>query len=197
MSQKLSTSPRYRKSAKRLFLREKSLKSKNPSLVSVGSIIASQSQRASEYAKQLIEKQKVRRLYGINENQFKKYYIYASKSGENTAEIMLQLLERRLDNAVYRAGLASTRAESRQLVSHKLIKLNGKRVNIPSIKVNVGDKFEPVKVTERMESIEVEMLPKWLDKDKKTLAVKIASLPTREDVDQDINEQLIVEYYSK
>jgi small subunit ribosomal protein S4 len=197
MSLKLPTSPRYRKSAKKLFLREKSLKSKNPSIVSVGAIIAGSTSRASEYAKQLIEKQKVRRLYGISESQFKKYYVLASKAGQNTAETMLQILERRIDNVVYRAGLASTRAESRQMVSHKLIKLNGRRVNIPSILVKTGDEIEPVKKTERMESLNSDMTPKWLDKNNKSYAIKISNLPARDDVDQDINEQLIVEYYSK
>jgi small subunit ribosomal protein S4 len=197
MSLKLPTSPRYRKSAKKLFLREKSLKSKNPSIVSVGAIIAGSTSRASEYAKQLIEKQKVRRLYGVSESQFKKYYVLASKAGQNTAETMLQILERRIDNVVYRAGLASTRAESRQMVSHKLIKLNGRRVNIPSILVKTGDEIEPVKKTDRMESLNSDMTPKWLDKNNKSYAIKISNLPARDDVDQDINEQLIVEYYSK
>lgn len=197
MSQKLSTSPRYRKSAQRLFLREKSLKSKNPSLISVGSIIANQSSRLSEYAKQLIEKQKVRRIYGVNESQFKNYYIRASKSHQNTAETMLQLLERRIDNAVYRSGLASTRAEARQMVSHKLIRLNNIRVNIPSIMLKPGDVFEPKLINDKMDNINIEIYPKWLEVDKKTLAVKVVGLPTREDTEPDINEQLIVEYYSK
>ena len=197
MSRKLSTSPRYRKSAQRLFLREKSLKSKNPSLVSVGSIIAIQSSRLSEYAKQLIEKQKVRRIYGVNENQFKNYYNRASKSHQNTSEIMLQLLERRIDNVVYRAGLATTRAEARQLVSHKLIILNGKKVNIPTITLKPGDIIEPKIISDRLSSMNIETYPKWLDVDKKTFLVKVIGIPSREDIDPDINEQLIVEYYSK
>ncbi|MFA6082030.1 MAG: 30S ribosomal protein S4 [Patescibacteria group bacterium] len=197
MPSKQPTSPRYRKSAQRLFLREKSIKSKNPSLVSVSAAISAASKYGSEYSRQLQEKQKVRRLYGINEGQFKLYYAKAAKSSANTAELMLRLLEKRLDNVVYRLGYASTRAHARQLVSHKFFKVNDQTVNIPSYQVSAGDKITLNKKFEPVNEESVDTIPSWLSYNKKTKNGSVVSEPERAHSDQDINEQLIVEYYSR
>lgn len=196
MAQKLPTSPRPRKSAQRLFLREKSIRSKNPSLISVSAAIASDSRKMSEYARQLREKQKVRRLYGINEKQFRGYYTTAS-SAENTSTRMLQILEMRLDNIVYRTGYSSTRPQSRQLVAHGWFKVNDRKVNIPSYQLKVGDVVTPTKKTDFFADKEFDMVPEWLQFSKKGLEVKVAKMPERVDIDPDINEQLIVEFYSR
>ncbi len=195
MPQKLPTSPRYRKSAQALFLREKSIRSKNPSINSVTAAMNSEDRKLKEYTRQLREKQKVRRLYGVNEGQFRRYYKLALSS-ENTAERILQLLETRLDNAVYRAGLAPTRAASRQMVNHGQFLLNDARANIPSMTVKVGDTItvrKPAMFTDRT----FESIASWIEVDKKKLSAVIKQYPTREDVDPDIHEQLIVEYYSR
>jgi len=191
------TAARNRKNAQKLFLREKSLKSKNPSLVSVGAIISSNDSGLKEYARQLREKQKVRRLYGINENQFHKYYVKASSSKQNSAERMLQILECRLDNVIYRAGFASSRAQARQFASHGWFSVNGQRVNIPSILLTANDVIKPSRKPEFFKDAAFDMTPKWLSFNKKDYSVKIESLPERTDSDPDINEQLIVEYYSR
>jgi len=191
------TAARNRKNAQKLFLREKSLKSKNPSLVSVGAIISSNDSNLKEYARQLREKQKVRRLFGVNEGQFRKYYEAATRSQLNTAERMLQLLETRLDNAIYRAGFAASRAQARQFASHGWFCVNGHRVNIPSIILRVGDVIEPSRKKEFFKDASLENAPKWMSSVKKDLSVKVEALPSREDSDPDINEQLIIEYYSR
>ncbi len=197
MSQKLPTAPRYRKSAKRLFLREKSLRAKNPSIVSVGAAIAANPRKMSEYARQLQEKQKVRHQYGITESQFRGYYHQATVSRENTAERMLQLLETRLDNLVYRAGFAISRPQARQLVSHGFFQVNGRKVNVPSFGLSANDIVIPRKKTDLFKEVTFEQLPGWLSADKKNQQVTVTNLPKREDIDPEIKEQLIVEYYSR
>ncbi|NLU35880.1 MAG: 30S ribosomal protein S4 [Clostridiales bacterium] len=160
--------------------------------------------KLSEYGIQLREKQKVRRIYGILEKQFKNYFEMADKMKGITGENLLQLLERRLDNVVYRLGFASSRAQARQLVRHGHITVNGRKVNIPSYITNVG---EVIGVRERSAS-EVEhfkalkegtgrtVVP-WLSVDYEKLEGTITALPSREDIDIEIQEHLIVELYSR
>lgn len=160
--------------------------------------------KKSEYAMQLTEKQKVKFVYGMQERQFRSYYEKASRSEGNTGEVLLSMLERRLDNVVYRLGYASTRREARQLVNHGHFTVNGKRVNIPSFLVKVGDlvavceasvskpRFKKMKEDDAFVAA-----PKWLDRDKNTLQGKVVAIPTKEDIDFEIAEHLIVELYSK
>jgi small subunit ribosomal protein S4 len=160
--------------------------------------------RMSDYGLQLREKQKLRRMYGVLERQFRNYYKRAAQLKGSTGENLLRLLEGRLDNTVYRMGFASTRAEARQLVSHKSIEVNGKVVNIPSAQLKAGDAVtirEKAKKQLRIQSaIEIASqvgLPEWVDVDVKKMAGVLKSLPDREDVLPDINENLVVELYSK
>lgn len=160
--------------------------------------------RLSDYGLQLREKQKLRRMYGVLERQFRNYYKKAAQRKGSTGENLLTLLEARLDNVVYRMGFASTRAEARQLVSHKGIEVNGKVVNIPSLQVDAGDSVgirEKAKKQLRIQSaLEISGqvgLPDWVDVDVKKMAGVLKSLPTREDILPDINENLVVELYSK
>ena len=160
--------------------------------------------KKSEYALQLTEKQKVKFVYGMQEKQFRGYYEKASRAEGNTGEVLLSMLERRLDNVVYRLGFASTRREARQLVNHGHFTVNGKRVNIPSYLVKVGDlvsvceasvskpRFKKMKEDDAFVAA-----PKWLDRDKNTLQGKVVAIPTKEDIDFEIAEHLIVELYSK
>ena len=160
--------------------------------------------KKSEYAMQLTEKQKVKFVYGMQERQFRSYYEKASRAEGNTGEVLLSMLERRLDNVVYRLGYASTRREARQLVNHGHFTVNGKRVNIPSFLVKVGDlvavceasvskpRFKKMKEDDAFVAA-----PKWLDRDKNTLQGKVVASPTKEDIDFEIAEHLIVELYSK
>lgn len=160
--------------------------------------------KKSEYAMQLNEKQKVKFVYGIMEKQFRMYYEKASKTQGKTGENLLILVERRLDNVVYRLGFAMTRREARQLVNHGHFTVNGKRVNIPSFLVKVGDlvavceasvskpRFKKMKEDDAFVAA-----PKWLDRDKNTLQGKVVAIPTKEDIDFEIAEHLIVELYSK
>ena len=160
--------------------------------------------KISEYGLQLREKQKVKRAYGLLEKQFHAYYVEAERMKGKTGENMLALLERRLDNVVYRMGMAASRKEARQLVLHGHFTLNGKNVNIPSLIVKAGDVISvkessraSVKIKALAEELATKSAPKWLDVDKNGLSVKVATLPARDDVDFDFNEQLIVELYSK
>ena len=160
--------------------------------------------KKSEYAMQLTEKQKVKFVYGMQERQFRGYYEKASRAEGNTGEVLLSMLERRLDNVVYRLGYASTRREARQLVNHGHFTVNGKRVNIPSFLVKVGDlvavceasvskpRFKKMKEDDAFVAA-----PKWLDRDKNTLQGKVVAIPTKEDIYFEIAEHLIVELYSK
>ncbi|MDE1515045.1 MULTISPECIES: 30S ribosomal protein S4 [Vibrio] len=160
--------------------------------------------RLSEYGVQLREKQKVRRIYGVLEKQFRNYYKEAARLKGNTGENLLQLLEGRLDNVVYRMGFGATRAESRQLVSHKAILVNGKVVNVPSFNVAANDVVavrEKAKKQSRikaaLEVAEQREKPTWIEVDVNTMEGTFKRLPERSDLSADINEQLIVELYSK
>ena len=156
----------------------------------------------SEYGTQLREKQKVKRMYGILERQFREYYEKAIKVEGATGEQMLISIECRLDNVVYRMGIGRSRKQARQIVNHGLITVNGKRVNIPSYSVKVGD---VIAIKENKQNNECFkdlkgskiVMPKWLEFDTNTLSGKILALPMREDIDSDIKEQLIVELYSR
>ena len=160
--------------------------------------------KKSEYAMQLTEKQKVKFVYGILEKQFHMYYEKAERMNGNTGENLLSLIERRLDNVVYRLGFASTRREARQLVNHGHYTVNGKRVNIPSYLVSAGDvvavceksvsnnSFKKLKEDDAFVAA-----PKWLERDKNNLQGKVVAMPTKEDIDFEIAENLIVELYSK
>lgn len=158
--------------------------------------------QTSEYAKQLKEKQKARNLYGISEKQSKKYYkLAAGKEGVTGVNYMV-LLERRLDNAVFRAGFAATRPQARQMVSHGLIKINGHKSKTPSTLVKVGDKFEvreKSKVSKLFEEVAKSKFksPKWIVADAKKLSGEVTALPEKDDIEQAIDNQLITEYYSK
>ena len=160
--------------------------------------------KKSEYGTQLTEKQKVKFVYGILEKQFRMYYEKAERMNGNTGEILLSLVERRLDNVVYRLGFASTRREARQLVNHGHYTVNGKSVNIPSYLVDVNDVIavsEKSSSNNRFKKMKEDdafvAAPKWLDRDKNTLSGKVLALPARDDIDFEIAEHLIVELYSK
>ncbi len=156
----------------------------------------------SEYGMQLREKQKVRRTYGLLEKQFRIYYEKATRSKEGTGWALLKMLELRLDNVVYRMGIGSSRSESRQIVNHGHITVNGKKVNIPSYQVKVGD---VIQIKENKQNIEMFKAlkeakvntPKWLEFDPKSLTGKVLALPERDDIDMNIQEHLIVEFYSR
>ncbi|MEJ2618769.1 MAG: 30S ribosomal protein S4 [Candidatus Thiodiazotropha sp.] len=160
--------------------------------------------RVSDYGLQLREKQKVRRIYGIMEKQFRNYYKAAAQNKGATGENLLQLLETRLDNIVYRMGFGSTRAEARQLVSHKAIEVNGKIVNVPSIKVTAEDEIsirEKAKKQVRIQgALELQGqygFVDWVEVDPKAMKGKLKRIPDRSDLSAEINEQLVVELYSK
>ena len=159
--------------------------------------------KVSEYGAQLKEKQKVKFVYGVLEKQFHKYYLKATNMKGVTGDNMLQLLERRLDNVVYRLGLAKTRRMARQVVVHGHIRVNGQKVDIPSYSVKVGDV-----ITLRQRSTEMEMFkalregtsivtPKWLTFDAPNLTGTVNALPAREDIDLQLQENMIVEFYSR
>jgi len=158
----------------------------------------------SEYGNQLREKQKVKRIYGVLERQFRNYFKKAERKKGITGQNLLILLERRLDNAVYRLGFANSRNEARQLVRHSHFLVNGKRVNIPSYPIKSGDaiqlrdKSKNISgISEALESVARRGIPQWLELDKANLRGTVKSLPSREDVTMPIEEQLIVELYSK
>ena len=161
--------------------------------------------KQSEYALQLTEKQKVKFVYGMMEKQFRTYYEKADRMPGKTGENLLVLLERRLDNVVYRLGFAKTRREARQLTTHGHFTVNGKRVDIPSYLIKVGDVIE-VREKSRSsakfkgllgEDAPVVTLPKWLTREKNSLQGNVVAMPAREDVDFPVEEHLIVELYSK
>ena len=160
--------------------------------------------KVGEYGKQLREKQKARRYYGVLEGQFRHYYELAEKMPGITGANLLCLLERRLDNVIFRMGMAASRKEARQLVLHAHFTLNGKKVSIPSILVKAGDVIavketskESVKIKALAEQMATTATPKWLENDAANLATKVVALPAREDIDFEFEEQLIVELYSK
>jgi small subunit ribosomal protein S4 len=160
--------------------------------------------RLSDYGVQLREKQKVRRIFGVLEKQFSNYYKEAARQKGNTGENLLQLLEQRLDNVVYRIGFASTRAEARQLVSHKAILVNGKVVNVPSFNVSADDVVsvrekakKQARIVAALELADQREKPVWIEVDNKKMEGTFKRVPERTDLSADINEQLIVELYSK
>ncbi len=160
--------------------------------------------KLSNYALQLREKQKVKRMYGILERQFRRYFEIAQRKKGVTGTLLLQLLERRLDNVVYQAGFAVSRAQARQMVRHNWVYVNGKRVNIPSYLVNAGDEItfkneDKVKKNLRdyKELSKKRPVPLWLIVDEESFKIKVARLPEREDMPADIKEHMIVELYSK
>ena len=158
----------------------------------------------SGYGVQLREKQKVKRMYGLLESQFRGYYHRASAAKGKTGENLLQQLELRLDNVVFRMGFADTRAEARQLVRHGHFTVNGKRVNIPSFAVKPGSSIEVaeksrkmLRIAEALEAVDRRGVPQWIDLDKKGFKATVRTTPNREDLTMPIQEQLIVELYSK
>ena len=160
--------------------------------------------RTSDYGLQLREKQKLKRMYGVLEKQFRKYFAEAERRRGNTGETLIQLLESRLDNVVYRMGFGSTRAEARQLVSHRAIELNGHTADIPSMLVKAGDIIaarEKSKTQARIkESIDLATsigLPQWVEVDTGKLTGTFKSAPDRADVARDVNESMVVELYSR
>ena len=160
--------------------------------------------KVEEYGKQLREKQKARRYYGVLEGQFKHYYELAEKKEGMTGENLLIILETRLDNVVYRMGMANSRKEARQLVLHGHFTLNGKKASIPSMLIKAGDVVavaegsrDSAKIKELAEALSTKTAPKWLDLDAANLSAKVNALPAREDIDFPFTEQLIVELYSK
>lgn len=161
-------------------------------------INTSRRRKKSEYGIQLDEKQKAKSEYGLRERQFRLVFEKAAKAKGATGEIMLQILERRLDNIIYRLGWASSRSQARQLVNHGHFKVNSKIVDIPSYLVKIKDIIEPGNL-ELIKKIDVNTAnpPKWLKLDNKIFKAEIISLPSREEVDNPVDEQLIVEYYSR
>ena len=161
--------------------------------------------KLSDYATQLREKQKVKRIYGLLERQFHGYYAKAARGKGNTGESLLQMLERRLDNVIYRMGFAVTRPQARQLVSHKGVLVNGKTVNLPSYQVKAGDSIQlsekaqkHLNVTEALTlAQQMDLTPGWCEVDAKKFSGVFKAVPDRADLPSDINEALIVELYSK
>ncbi|MBV8424189.1 MAG: 30S ribosomal protein S4 [Candidatus Eremiobacteraeota bacterium] len=161
-------------------------------------------QKISEYGRQLREKQKMRKYYGVHERQFENYFREAARVPGQTGRTFLQLLERRLDNVVYRLNLACSRAQARQLVTHRHFLVNGRRVNIPSYILRAGD---VITIADRSKSSTVfqsnaeaarnRRHPEWLELNEADLTAKVLSLPSREQIDTPVDEQLIVEYYSR
>ena len=159
--------------------------------------------RESDYLVQLREKQKLRAMYGVLERQFRNYYKEADRSEDITGDVLLQLLERRLDNVVWRSGLAATRPQARQMVNHGHFEVNGKKVDIPSYQVRPGDE---IKVKDRSRDLimiqhaidtQDRAVPGWMETSVDERKVVVAANPRRDQIDTDINEQLIVELYSK
>ena len=160
--------------------------------------------KLSNYGLQLREKQKVKRMYGVLERQFRKYFDIASKTKGVTGKILLQLLERRLDNVIFRLGFGVSRAQARQVVRHNFIYVNSRRVNIPSYLVDKDDIIEvnkkertQKKIREDLELSSDRSVPSWLELDNQELKAKVLRLPEKEDIQQPVQEQLIVELYSK
>ncbi|MCJ7453165.1 MAG: 30S ribosomal protein S4 [Steroidobacteraceae bacterium] len=189
-----------------LFLKSavKPLESKCKLEVPPGGIKGERRTRLSDYGLQLREKQKLRRMYGVLERQFHNYYERAAGRPGSTGETLLRYLEGRLDNVVYRMGFASTRAEARQLVSHKGITVNGELVNVPSYQCKAGDVIsvrdkaqKQMRITAALAIATQVGLPDWVEVDEKKLTGTLKSLPDRDQILPDINENLVVELYSK
>ena len=162
------------------------------------------SSRLSDYGVQLREKQKLRRIYGVLEKQFRSYYAEADRKKGITGENLLQMLESRLDNVTYKMGLGGSRSEARQIVRHNSILVNGKRVNIPSYQVQPGDNItvsdkskDQLRIKSALEAADERGLPEWLEVDVKKLTGTFKNRPERDDLPSTINESLVVELYSK
>ena len=160
--------------------------------------------KISEYGTQLREKQKTKAFYGVGEKQFRRYFDMASNSKGKTGEVLLQILESRLDNVVYRAGFGTSRAQARQLVNHGQFDVNGQKVDIPSYLIKAGDvitvrenKQDNKTIKENIEANKARPIPEWMEKDNDKLQIKVIRLASREDVDIPVEEHLIVELYSK
>ena len=160
--------------------------------------------KISEYGTQLREKQKTKAFYGVGEKQFRRYFDMASNSKGKTGEVLLQILESRLDNVVYRLGFASSRAQARMLVTHGAFEVNGHKVDIPSYLVKAGDVIAVREIRKDNGAIKIAVeengsrpVPAWLEKDQEKLSGKVVTLATREDIDLPVEEHLIVELYSK
>ena len=160
--------------------------------------------RQSDFGNQLREKQKMKRIYGVLERQFRRYYSEAERMKGNTGELLIALLESRLDNVVYRMGFGSTRAEARQLVSHCAILVNGNKVNIPSYRVKAGDVIsvreksqKQARIADALELAAQIGFPAWVSVDAKKFEGTFKAVPARDEVAQDINESLVVEHYSR
>lgn len=194
-----------RREGTKLFLKGERCTSKKCAMerrVGVPGVHPTTRKKPSEYAIQLREKQKVKRAYGLLEKQFHGYYEEATRQRGKTGEVMLSLLERRLDNVCYRLGLGASRAQARQIVNHTHITVNGKKVNIPSYQVKVGD---VIAVKEKSAKSELfagikesrVIVPKWLEFEPAKLTGKVVALPARDDIDLTIAENRIIELYSK
>ena len=157
--------------------------------------------KPTEYAIQLREKQKARFIYNVMENQFRKLYEEATRKEGVTGLVLVEFLERRLENVVYRLGFAKTRRQARQIVSHGHIAVNGRRVNIASYRVKVGDVISVIENSKNIElikeAVEASTVPAWLEQDRAAFAGKVLQNPTKEDLDFDLDEALIVEFYSR
>lgn len=160
--------------------------------------------RVSDYSRQLREKQKTRRIYGVTERQFRRYYRAALKERGLTGVNLLRILERRLDNVIYRLGYAQSRAQAQHLVTHGHFNVNGRRTDIPSMLLRPGDVIEVREGSQKRtffkelpDLAEAQMVPRWLDRDVKKLVGSVTQLPERSDIDASINDQLIVEFYSR
>ncbi len=161
-------------------------------------------QKTSEYGRQLREKQKMRRYYGVLETQFENYFREAQRVPGQTGKVFLQLLERRLDNVIYRLNLAPSRAQARQLVTHRHFRVDGRIVNIPSFLVKPGQRItigersmKSVTIQANLEVAKARRAPEWLEFNESENAAKVIALPGREQIDTPVDEQLIVEYYSR
>jgi len=152
--------------------------------------------KLSEYGKQLREKQKTRRIYGLGESQFASCASKAANIEGNTGDNLMKTLETRLDNVVYRLGFASSRSQSRQMVSHGLILVNGKKTSIPSYHLKEGDMIEP-KEKASLKEMKSSGVPTWIECDTKKITGKIKRIPSREEIDTTVNESLIIEFYSR
>ncbi len=156
----------------------------------------SSKRKTSEYGRQLREKQKARAVYGLRERQFRNYVVKAEKMLGNSADNLMHLLESRLDNVVFRLGFASSRPHARQMVSHGLVRVNGQKIDIPSYLTKEGDLVEP-KDKSKYSDFKHEMAPGWLELDNKKIAGRVKNLPAREEIDTPINENQIIEFYSR
>ncbi len=155
---------------------------------------AKRAKKPTDYGIQLRAKQKAKRIYGVQERQFKNYYLKAKTMLGLVGENLLSLLERRLDNVLYVTGLASSRSQAKQLVSHKHVRVNDKVNNVPSLSLKIGD---TIMVDDKMVKLKEATVPAWLQLDKSSNLVKVIALPTRDDITKEIDENLIIEYYSR